>query len=190
MAAPILMMLPAIMQAITQAIPALSTLFGKDGEKVGQKVGAATAVIDIVTKAVGGVNAQDAVEKITTDPAKADVARAAVMADPVIGGMLLEVGGGIAAAHARAIDPAQPPLHKNPAFWMSLMLLPMAYYVVVAVIGVPWEGKMLAADVSQEVRSMVIGGIMGSVIGGIVAYWMGTSYGSARKTDMINQSSK
>jgi len=185
MPAPIMIMLPAIMQSITQMIPALATLFGKNAEKVGEKVSAATAIVDIVTKATGAVNAQDAVEKMAADPAKAEAAKAAVLADPGVNMMLTEVGGGIAAAHQRAIDPAQPPLHRNPAFWISLLLLPMAYYVVVSVIGIPWGGKFLSADVSQEVRSMVIGGIMGSVLGGIVAFWLGTSYGSARKTDII-----
>lgn len=174
-----------IIAALGEVIPSIAALFGKDGEKVAAKTAAATKVIEVVTNAVGAVNGQDAVEKLAADPEKLAVAKAALYSDPTIGGMLMEVGGGIAAAHQRAIDPAQPALYKNPAFWISLLLMPMAYYVVVAVIGVPWNGQMLAADVSQEVRSMVIGGIMGTVLGGIVAFWLGTSWGSARKTDLI-----
>lgn len=185
MPAPLLMMLPAIMQAITQAIPALATLFGKDAEKVGQKVAAATTVIDIVTKATGAVNAQDAVEQIARDPAKAEAARTAVLSDPGISMMLTEVGGGIAAAHARAVDSAQPPLYKNPAMWISVLLMPLIYYVVMMVIGIPWGDRMIATEITQDVRSMVIATIVSGVLMGIMGFWLGTSYGSARKTDII-----
>jgi muramidase (phage lysozyme) len=183
MAAPLLIPLVTM---LGQLIPSLAALFGKDGEKIAAKTAAATKAIEIVTTAVGAMNGQDAVEKIAADPAKLAAAQAALFADPMIGGMLTEIGGGIAAAHQRAVDPAQPPFWKNPAFWVSMLLLPMAYYVVVAVIGVPLgDGKFVSANVTQDVRSMVIGGVMGSVLGGIVAFWLGTNYGSSRKTDMI-----
>lgn len=178
MAAPLMLFLPAAMQAITQMIPALSTLFGKNAEKVQEKVGAATQIVDIITKATGAPNAQAAVEAMTNDPAKLEVAKAAVLGDPVISMMLTEVGGGgITGARAAAADPNQAPLHKNGAFIISLLFVLMMFFVVTVVLIVD---KNPTPELKVQVVQAVIGLVM---MAG--AFWLGTTYGSARKTEIM-----
>lgn len=177
MPAPLLALLPVVMQTVTALIPALSTLFGKNAEKVTDKIGAATAVVDIITKATGAVNAQQAVEAIAADPVKLEAAKVAVLSDPVISTMLIEAGGGgITGARAASSDPGQTPLWRNGAFWISLLFVGLLWFVAVVV--------LIDKAASQELKIQIVQAVIGlcMVVGG---FWLGSSFGSGRKTDLL-----
>lgn len=59
---------------------------------------------------------------------------------------------------------------------MTLLLLPLVYGVA---------GVVLLGDFSADLKAMVAGQVMGAALGSMVQYWLGSSNGSARKTDMI-----
>lgn len=126
-----------------------------------------------------------------------------VLTDPEVIG-LLEVGaGGIAAARTAnlAMQVSDKPFWFNPAFWVTLMLLPLVYWIVGAVLigGVPippdapWYVqlfKIFGQAFNQETRSGTVSLVIGMVLGGIVGIWFGTSYGSMRKTELAAEATK
>lgn len=59
---------------------------------------------------------------------------------------------------------------------MTLLLLPLVYGVA---------GVVLLGNFSADLKAMVAGQVMGAALGSMVQYWLGSSNGSARKTDMI-----
>jgi adenine/guanine phosphoribosyltransferase-like PRPP-binding protein len=63
------------------------------------------------------------------------------------------------------------------ALWVTAALLPLVYMTV---------GAVLFLDkFSDDMRAMVIGTVVSGTLAAIVAYWLGSSFGSARKTDMM-----
>lgn len=60
------------------------------------------------------------------------------------------------------------------AIWMTAALLPLVYMVV-------WH--VLAEPYSVEIKSMVIGAVVGSVLQAIVQFWLGSSASSQRKDE-------
>jgi membrane protein YqaA with SNARE-associated domain len=85
------------------------------------------------------------------------------------------LGGGIPAARKASAEAGD--WWRQPAAFVTLSLLPLVYFVV-------WQ-VMLGEGWSSEVRSMVVAAIVTGLLGGISGYWLGTSYGSQRKTDML-----
>jgi len=59
---------------------------------------------------------------------------------------------------------------------MTLLLLPLVYGTVAIV---------LLGEFSADLKAMVAGQVVGAALGAMVQYWLGSSNGSARKTDMI-----
>lgn len=78
--------------------------------------------------------------------------------------------------------PTPTPLLKQPAFVISLMLIPLAYIVTFMVL-LPGNGY------STEVKVMVIAAVVG-VLTAITGYWLASSFGSDKKTDAIVASAK
>jgi hypothetical protein len=161
---------------IADLIPQVAKLFSSGSEVATRNVAAGEAVLNAVTKAAGAVNIQDALEKIQADKALQASVQQAVVTDPVIMG-LLEVGGGIAAARIAMADPAQIAFYKNPAFVMSLVLIPLIYMVVYAVL------FDAAAGWSDEMRSVVVTAIVTGLVSSITGFFLGSSLGSQKKTD-------
>lgn len=175
---PILALISAFGPLIAELIPTVAKAFDKTAETPA-KIEAATKVIDVIVKATDSQNVQAAVEKMQADPAVLTVARNAVVTEPEILG-LLEIGGGIDAARAANYQAqiAPRPFWNNPALWITLVLLVFP--------------SMLLADVfyvhpdqySGELRTQIVTGIMGIILV-VCGYWLGTSAGSMRKTDII-----
>lgn len=63
---------------------------------------------------------------------------------------------------------------------ITAALLPLVYMVV-------W--RVLTGPYSVEVQSMVIGAVVSGVLQSIVAFWLGTSASSQRKTE-LNEANK
>lgn len=166
--------IPAL-SAIMGAVPDLIRLFGsKDNPVVERNAKAAEAVVQIAQQATGAANAQEAAEKIQNDPACAQAVRDAIKAQWF---ELIEVGGGVQEARKANSDPTQLSFWKQPAFYVTLLLMPLVYGVVYAVV--------FRGGFSDDVRAMVVSAVVTGVLSGIMGFWLGSSFGSARKTEML-----
>lgn len=178
MPAPFLPFLGLALDAITTAVPALIDVFGDKGKSVPERnIVAAMKVVDTVKTAIGASNEQEVVEKLQADPAAAGAAREAVQS------IWFEITGTPETLKAaRDADTAfaekGSPLWRSPAFVISSVLLALVF--------------MLAADVffihpgtySGDLRTQIVTAFL-LIIGMVSQYWIGTSYSSSRKTDML-----
>lgn len=177
MALPLLPIFTALLPTITNLIPALAQVF-KPGSEVAQRnVAAATVVANAITEATASPNLQAAVEAMQADPDAVRRATAAVTA-PEVWSQLVEVGGGIAAARKAAADPDQAPLRKNPAFLISLILTIMPFMLLVDVFYVH-PGAYV-----ENLRTQIVTAVL-MVISAVGSFWLGTSFGSQRKTNLL-----
>lgn len=87
-------------------------------------------------------------------------------------------GGGIAGAReADAVAKENGKPWRSPALLVSAALLPLVYIVVAAVLfGEGW---------TNDIRAMVVSSVISLVLGSISGFFLGTSYGSQRKTDLL-----
>ena len=61
---------------------------------------------------------------------------------------------------------------------ITAALLPLVYWVT-------W--KALTGPFSPEVQSMVIGSVVGTALGSITGFWLGSSASSQRKTEQASR---
>lgn len=170
------------------AIPQISKLFDQS-EVAKRNTAVAQLAIDTAVKAVGAINEQQAIEKIQSDPAAKEAATAAILALPQVA-QLLEVGGGIAVAREHDLKQqasAQPFWKTSAVFWISLILLPLVYWLVgsliVGGIEIPadwpvWAQfpfKLFGGAWNGESRSGGFNLVIGLVLGGICGVYYGVS---------------
>ena len=171
----------AVLPSIISAIPKLGKLFGSGSEVAERNVKAAEMVVDVVTQATGAINAQQAADKLAADP---DAVRAATKAVDSIWYELSEAGGGgiegARKANEAYADPTGPKFWLNPAFWISLILLSMPMMLLVDVFYVHPD------KYTGEIRTQIVTGVL-MVISMVGAYWIGTSFSSARKTELASK---
>lgn len=165
-------------QAIAAFMPKVRELF--PGSEVAERnLKAAEAVVNIAKDAIGAANEQDLITKLKEDPQAANVVEKAVQ-DNWFG--IVEVGGGIVEARKAALEmtKAEVPLWKNPAFIVSMVLLLPVYAVIGSVIGlygVQWDDNV----------KMLVVGIISNVVSGTMGFWLGSSFGSQKKTDAFTK---
>ncbi|MFO0454285.1 MAG: hypothetical protein ACK52I_37485 [Pseudomonadota bacterium] len=63
--------------------------------------------------------------------------------------------------------------------WITAALMPLVYMVTYIV--------LTSDSFSQDVKSMVVGAVMLGTLGAVAQFWLGSSYGSSRKTDMLGR---
>lgn len=174
-------MAPFILAAIPsliQAAPALIRLFGH-GEQAEKNAKAAEIAVEIAKVVTDQPTAEGAVAAIQSDPELASNYASAIEAQWYT--LTGETGGGgIAGARKADVDfqTAGASVFKSPAFIISASMLPLVYMVVGAVIFMP--------DWTMEIKAMVVSSIISLVLGAVSGYYLGTSFSSHRKTDMIN----
>lgn len=161
-------------QAISAFMPKVRELF-PGSEVADRNLKAAEAVVNIAKDAIGAANEQDLITKLKEDPQAANVVEKAVQ-DNWFG--IVEVGGGIVEARKAALEmtKAEVPLWKNPAFIVSMVLLLPVYAVIGSVIGlygVQWDDNV----------KMLVVGIISNVVSGTMGFWLGSSFGSQKKSD-------
>lgn len=158
----------AALPALIDAIPRLGKLFGSGSEVADRNVKAAELAVQIAQDAIGATNAQDAAQRVQSDPAAAQAARAAIESR----WLELTEAGGDGIAGARAADAAQQArpgsVFNSASFWVSLLLLPLVYLLVLSLIGV-----VGSATWSDDVRAGLAGSIVSAIIGGLVGYYYG-----------------
>lgn len=171
---PMAPVLAALLPSIVGMIPELAKLFGSGSAVSDRNIKAAEKVAEVVIAATQAPNLQGAVESMQTDPAARQAASTAVQAAWY---ELVEAGGGgIDGARKFNVAAASIPAWRMPAVWVTVALLIPVYAVVGAVLfGNGW---------SNEIRLQVVTAVL-VVISVVSAYWLGSSSGSARKTDII-----
>lgn len=169
--APVLL---ALLPSLVSAIPQLAKLFGTGSAVAERNVAAAETVARLVVEATGAPNLQGAVESIQADPASRQRAAEAVEAGWYA--LVESGGGGIDGARKFNVAAAQTPAWRMPAVWVTVALLLPVYAVVGSVL---WGN-----DWSNEIRLQVVTAVL-VVISIVASYWLGSSSGSARKTDML-----
>lgn len=192
--------MPFALAGILQLIPELIGLFAK-GDRGQTNAKAAQVVVDAFTQAVpGAAGPGDALDKAAADPTVAAAARAAVLADPAVIA-LTEVGGGVAAA--RTFDLQQQAMQRpfyqvSAVFWVSVLLLPMVYWLVGSLIvggygqilalqkvDIPnWAQALLAifgASWTGESRAGGFNLVIGLILGGICGVYYGVSVTQQRQ---------
>jgi muramidase (phage lysozyme) len=175
---PILALISAFGPLIADMIPAVARAFDRKSDTPA-KIEAATKIIDTIVTATGTANVQQAVEKMQSDPAVLTTARNAVVTEPSIQN-LLEIGGGIEAAREAnlAVQNAPVGFWRNPAWWVTVLLL---LFPIMLMVDVFW---VHADQYNAELRTQIVTSILGVILV-ISGYWLGTSAGSVRKTDII-----
>ena len=171
---PMAPVLAALLPSLIGMIPDLAKLFGSGTAVSNRNIAAAEKVASVVVEATQAANLQDAVERMSSDPSARTQAAEAVQARWY---ELAEAGGGgIDGARKFNLAAAGIPAWRMPAVWVTVALLLPVYAVVGAVLwGQGW---------SNEIRLQVVTAVL-VVISVVSAYWLGSSSGSARKTDII-----
>lgn len=165
---------PFVLTALASVIdiaPKLIGLFGGGTEVAQRNEKAAQIVVDIAKKTVEATNEQDLVEKIKADPEAAAAVRQAIEAN-----WFTLTTNMVDIDKAREVNSNTHEFWKQPAIWVTLMLMPLLYFVV-------WQ-VLTSTTFSSEVQSMVISGVVTGVLGSIVGFWFGTSFSSSRKTEL------
>lgn len=170
--------LAALLPSLIQVVPKLGKMFGSGSEVSERNVAAVTMAMDVAKEALGAKSAQEAIETALADPEAAQQVRQAIESRWL---ELSEAGGdGIAGARAAALAYSQqdgPRFWLNPAFWVSIILLTMPIMLLIDVFYVHPESYV------GEIRTQIVTGIL-LVIGMVGGYWIGTSFSSARKTEI------
>ena len=167
----------AALPALIDAIPKLAQLFKGGLDTTEPKaVAVAQTVAQLVVDATGAKNIQEAVEAIQSDPAMLQSATQAVQSEWFA---LAEAGGG-GIAGAREADAAFAASERksveSPAFIISLVLLAMPFLLLVDVFFAH------PANYSGELRTQIVTGVL-MCISMVGAFWLGSSFGSMKKTE-------
>jgi muramidase (phage lysozyme) len=159
--------------AIIEMVPKLINIFGSGSEVAKRNEKAAELVVEIAKTATGSKNEQELIEVIK-QPEMAEAVRTAIESSWYEITLNTE---GIAAARVANSSPESIPFYKQPAFYITLMLMPLVYGTVYQV--------LTSTEFTSEIRAMVVSAIISGVLGGIMGFWMGTSFSSARKTELL-----
>lgn len=167
----------AAIPALIQSAPSLIRIFG-NGEQSEKNAKAAEAVAQIARDVTNTETTEAAVNAIQSDPVMQQTFSGAIEEKwyQITGEA---GGGGIAGARQfdREAQHGKPWL--SPALWVAAALIPLVYLVVAAVLfGAGW---------TNDVRAMVVSSIISLVLGSITGFFLGTSYGSQRKTELMSK---
>ena len=178
-------LIPLAVQAIASIAPSLIRIFGKS-EVSERNARAAEIVVQAAKEATGAVNEQDLITKI--EEKSPETVKAVQEAVEKVWYEISVSTEGVEAA--RVVNQASGQFWKLPAIWVTAALLPLAYIVVMAVLGIklPYLGTVTDVAFDSEIRAMVIAAVISGVLGGITGFWLGTSFSSQRKTEIISKS--
>jgi muramidase (phage lysozyme) len=176
--APLIALIPTILEGLSSLIPALSNLgFGSGSEVAKRNVAAGQIVAEKLIEVTKAVNLQEAAEKIQRDPQILAAARD-VVAEVVF--QIGEAGGGGLDGARKAAQVADGDWRKvmfSAPFMLAMGVLPLIYAVVLAaLLKFSW-----LAEITSEVRTGVITSVTGLILGSLMGYFYGTSASSAKK---------
>ena len=175
---PMAPIIAALLPSLVEAIPKLGQLF-KGSEVAQRNVKAAEIAFSVAKEALGATNEQEVVQRVQADPAAAQAVAKAVEANWYL---LTESGGGgiEGARKANAEAMSGPGFWHNPAFWITLLLIAMPMMLLADVFYVHPQSYV------GELRTQIVTALL-AVIGMVGGYWIGTSFSSARKTEIASK---
>jgi muramidase (phage lysozyme) len=178
---PIPALLSVFAPIIAEIIPQVAKIFDPKSEVAKRNVALGQLIADKFVEASGEKNLQSAAEAVQASPELAKQVQQAVVTDPEVM-QLLEVGGGIAKAREADVVATQgeKPFWYSPAFWITASLMPLLYWTVGAVL-MNWGGGFV-----QEIRASTVGTVVGMILGGVMGYWLGTSFSGRTKDISIS----
>ena len=193
---PILALISAFGPILAQLIPQIANVVS--GDRAKQNLDLAGKVFQTITDVTGQPNVQAAVEVLQNDKEAVKKATDAVVTNPDIQPYLeiVEVGGGAGAARDADIKQqlAEKPFWQTSAvFWVSVLLLPLVYWLVgsliVGGVEIPpdWPAwvqlplKLFGTEWNGESRSGGFNLVIGLVLGGICGVYYGVSVTQARQ---------
>lgn len=193
---PILALISAFGPILAQLIPQIANVVS--GDRAKQNLDLAGKVFQTITEVTGQPNVQAAVEVLQNDKEAVKKATDAVVTNPDIQPYLeiVEVGGGAGAARDADIKQqlAEKPFWQTSAvFWVSVLLLPLVYWLVgsliVGGVEIPpdWPAwvqlplKLFGTEWNGESRSGGFNLVIGLVLGGICGVYYGVSVTQARQ---------
>jgi muramidase (phage lysozyme) len=177
---PVLPFLPIALSALFEVIPPLLKTLGSGTERSEKNIKAAEFVVGVAKTAVNAVNEQDLVDKLKNDPAAVAQVREAIERQWFVIVDMADVTEARKADLAFVQSGAR--FWYSPAFWIAVLLLPLVYMLVGAVVGI-W-----GVGFSQDVRSTLAGSISGLIVGSLVGFYYGgvaagNTTNGMRKTD-------
>lgn len=156
----------AALPALFDAVPKLIKSFTDDGVSVPKRNEQAVSVaLDVAKAALGVDNEQALSDKLKTDPEAAAIVRSAIDASWAV---ITDATGinDARKADAALVDKGSP-VWRSPSFVIATLLLPLAYGIVGAVVGL-WGSPF-----SDDVRSAIANGVIGLILGGLSGYYFG-----------------
>jgi lysozyme len=171
---PMLPVLTALLPTIIGMIPSLTKVFTDGTSVTDRNLVVAQKVGELIVDATNSTNLQQAVETMQTNPEALQAANAAVSASWFE--LVESGGGGIAGAREYSLKAASggADFWKMPAFWVTVMLMPLLYGTVYLVL----TGD--ATSFSSEVRAAIASAVVTGVLGGCIGFWLGSSYTTSR----------
>ena len=167
--------LAAAIPALIEVVPNLVKIFGSGSEVSERNAKAAEIVVNAAKEAIGAKNEQELIEQIhNADPETLADIRAAVK--EVWYEIAIDTTG---VEGARKANSETKEFWVQPAFWVTVLLLPLVYGVVYAVLYLP--------GFTDEVKAMVVASVVSGLLGSIAGFWLGTSWSSSRKTDALTK---
>jgi hypothetical protein len=170
----------AALPSILAAVPDLLKIFKDRGkESTEQYAQAAEKVVQIAIQATNATNVQDAVEKIAGDPGAAEAVREAVKTRWYE--LVSSSEESIASARTFAVQYSQDRTVLGKLTFIEMLSL---VFVAVSSMGGGW---VLIGEFPPEMKGAVITLMLIAGFTGVKEFWFGSSRGSDRKTEMLNE---
>lgn len=166
----------ALLPALLNLVPQLTTIFGSGSEVSQRNAAAVNAVVNVAKEAIGAKNEQEVLEVISTDPSQAAAVKQAIETNYL---QIAEAGGGgiegardynLKVANMRGPDGQPIPLLKQPAFVISLILLVMPLMMLADMFFVHPD----AYD-ADGLRTQIVTGVL-MIISMVGGFWLGSIY--------------
>jgi lysozyme len=178
---PMLPVLGALLPTIIGMIPSLTKVFTDGTSVTGRNIVVAQKVGELIVDATQATNLQDAVETMQRDPEALQAATAAIQSQMY---ELVEAGGGgIAGARAFSASADGKSMLYMPAFWVTVLLLPLLY-------GTVWIALTSESGFSNEVRAAIASAVVTGILGAVVGFWLGSSFTTSKSRGLGAEASR
>jgi hypothetical protein len=151
----------------------------KDKTVPQRNVAIGAAVLDTIASATNSSTRIEGLSKVSADPAARSAAEVALQ--PYF--TVVEAGGGgfqSARDFNTKFATGDGRFYAMPAFWITILLLPLLYGVVYVVL--TSSTGMFSGELKAAIASSVVTGVLGSVLG----FWLGSSLGSQKKDATVS----